>query len=69
MTVVTSCTSCQGNQVKSRKQGKIHIFQQENGKLKHPVITKGKEEAESEIWRPIYSHFELISANHVNYSY
>ena len=44
MTVLTSHTSCQRNQVKSRKQGKTHIFQHQNMKLKHLVVTIGVKE-------------------------
>ena len=46
MTVLTSHTSCQQNQVKSRKQGKTHIFQHQNRKLKHLVVTIRVKEAE-----------------------
>ena len=35
--------------LKVKNRVKIHIFQQENLKLKHLVITIGKGEAESEI--------------------
>ena len=46
MTVPTSRTSCQRIQVKSRKQGKTHIFQYQNMKLKHLVVTIGVKEGQ-----------------------
>ena len=49
MTILTSCTSCQRNQVKSRNHGKTHIFQHQKTKLKHQVVTIVVKEGKSQI--------------------